>query len=134
MQFIMQSRKNIIKRILNKFFLLALSLVFLFPVLSIVINSFMSPTEVISVYGAENAGFQLFPSHFSLMSYYQVFLATPQYLIKFWKSLGMVFLILAGQMVTSCMGAAAFSHYKFKGNSLWFGLLIFLHFFPYKQL
>ena len=55
MQFIMQSRKNIIKRILNKFFLLALSLVFLFPVLSIVINSFMSPTEVISVYGAENA-------------------------------------------------------------------------------
>lgn len=65
MQFIMQSRKNIIKRILNKFFLLALSLVFLFPVLSIVINSFMSPTEVMSVYGAENtAGFQLFPSIF----------------------------------------------------------------------
>ena len=131
MQFIMQSRKNIIKRILNKFFLLALSLVFLFPVLSIVINSFMSPTEVMSVYGAENAaGFQLFPSHFSLMSYYQVFLGTPQYLIKFWKSLGMVFLILAGQMVTSCMGAAAFSHYKFKGSSLWFGLLIFFTFLP----
>ena len=131
MQFIMQSRKNIIKRILNKFFLLALSLVFLFPVLSIVINSFMSPTEVMSVYGAENAaGFQLFPSHFCLMSYYQVFLGTPQYLIKFWKSLGMVFLILAGQMVTSCMGAAAFSHYKFKGSSLWFGLLIFFTFLP----
>lgn len=131
MRFTIQYRKNIIRRSLTKAFLLALSLLFLFPVLSIVINSFMSPAEVMSVYGAEDAaGFRLFPSHFSLMSYYQVFLATPQYLIKFWKSLGIVFLILAGQMVTSCLGAAAFSHYKFKGSGFWFGLLVFFTFLP----
>lgn len=134
MGFTAQSRKNIAKRNWKKAFVIVLAFLFLFPFLVIFINSFMSPEEVLEVFGeGKKEGFQLLPSQISLMSYYQVYLATPRYLIKFCKSLAVVLLILGGQMVTSCMGAAAFSYYKFKGSNFFLGSLIFLHFFQSRR-
>ena len=42
------------------------------------------------------------------MNYYKVFLAKPDYLIKFWRSLAMCLMIAAGQTLFSCMSGTAF--------------------------
>ncbi|MCI9340791.1 MAG: carbohydrate ABC transporter permease [Dorea sp.] len=56
----------------------------------------------------------------SLISYYEVLLSRPDYLIKFWKSVGLSAAIASGQTIVSCMAGTAFAKYSFTGKRLWF--------------
>lgn len=131
MESITSFKEDTFKRYMVKGVLLLLALLFLFPILWLLFHSFMPPDEVMAVYGGgRSSGVRILPSRFSLIPYYEIFLATPKYLYKFWKSLGIVLAILAGQMILSCTAGAAFSHYKFRGHSFWFVLLILFTFLP----
>lgn len=117
------------------FFLL--SLLVLFPVVYMLCNSFMSPSEVSRYYnpafdksGSMNAVIHLVPDIFSVESYYQVFLRRPEYLMKFWSSLLLCGCILAGQAAVSCMGGFAFAKYRFRGRKILFFILILLMLMP----
>lgn len=117
------------------FFLL--SLLVLFPVVYMLCNSFMSPSEVSRYYnsafdksGNMNAVIHLIPDIFSMESYYQVFLRRPEYLMKFWLSLLLCGCIIAGQVVVSCMGGFAFAKYRFRGRKILFFILILLMLMP----
>lgn len=57
-----------------------IAFIFLFPIIYLI---------VFSVFHSDTG--------FSLMNYYKVFLAKPDYLIKFWRSLAMCLMIAAGQ-------------------------------------
>lgn len=72
----------------------------------------------------------LLPDVFSLESLYQVFLRRPDYLMKFWNSLLLCGMIVAGQSVVSCMGGFAFAKYSFRGKNVLFFLLIILMMMP----
>ena len=86
-----------------------ISLLFVLPVVLTVACSFLSPQEVQRVFGPllgedGTAVFGALPQGFSLMGYYEVFFATPDYLAKFWVSLLLAVGAILGQMVISCMG------------------------------
>lgn len=92
-----------IKRQKRVIFFLILAAVFFFPVIYMLICS---------VWKGVDAGL-------SFMSYYDVFLESPGYLVKFWRSLGMCLLISAGQTVLACMAGTAFAKYSFIGKKFW---------------
>ena len=62
-----------------------------------------------------------------LQSYYDVFLGSPQYLFRFWKSMGMCVLIAGGQLLASVLAGYGFAKYQFKGrDGLFFFLMILM--------
>ena len=116
-------------------FLAALSLLFVLPVVLTVACSFLSPQEVQRVFGpllgeGGAAALGALPQGFSLMGYYEVFFATPDYLAKFWVSLLLAVGAILGQMVISCMGGFAFAFYDFPGKRLLYGLLCLFMLIP----
>lgn len=108
----------------------------LFPMLYLFANSLMSPGEVRRYYGAvfgvgeTTAVLHLLPDVLSLESFEQVLLRQPDYLYKFWVSLGLCGAIVAGQLAVSCMGGFAFAKYRFGGKKVLFFLLIVLMMMP----
>lgn len=67
---------------------------------------------------------------FSLMAYYEVLLAEPEYLIKFWRSLFLSLGIAAGQTLISSMAAFGFSKYRFRGWKFMFVLMLLFMLLP----
>ena len=61
---------------------------------------------------------------FTLSYYYQVFLAQEQYLLRFWKSLGLCLCITAGQVVVSTLAGYGFAKCRFPGKNVLFFLLM----------
>ena len=116
-------------------FLTLISLLFVLPVVLTVACSFLSPQEVQRVFApllgeGSTAAVGALPQGFSLMGYYEVFFATPDYLAKFWVSLLLAVGAILGQMVISCMGGFAFAFFDFPGKRLLFGLLCFFMLVP----
>lgn len=63
----------------------------------------------------------------TLRYYYQVFLATPQYLIRFWKSIAMSLCIAAGQTAFAALAGFGFAKCRFRGkNGLFFVLTVLM--------
>lgn len=67
---------------------------------------------------------------FSLVYYYEVFLAQSQYLLRFWKSLGLVLCIVVGQLVVSILAGYGFAKCNFRGKNVIFFLLMILMIMP----
>lgn len=67
---------------------------------------------------------------FTLQAYYDVFLGSPKFLFRFWKSMGMSVCIAAGQLVVSVLAGYGFAKYKFKGRDTLFFLLMVLMTLP----
>lgn len=112
-----------------------LSLLFVLPVVLTVACSFLSPQEVQRVFGpllgeGGTAALGALPQGFSLMGYYEVFFATPDYLAKFWVSLLLAVGAIAGQVAISCLGGFAFAFYDFPGKRLLYSLLCLFMLIP----
>ena len=82
------------------------------PFLYVFVRSFLSPGGVTFQY------------------YYDVFLASPKYLFRFWKSIGMAVCIAAGQLFISVFAGFGFAKYKFLGRNFLFFLLMILMTLP----
>lgn len=67
---------------------------------------------------------------FTLAYYYQVFLAQEQYLLRFWKSLGLCLCITAGQVTVSTLAGYGFAKCRFPGKNVLFFLLMVLMIMP----
>ena len=66
----------------------------------------------------------------TLKYYYQTFLGSTQFLMRFWKSLFLCAVIAAGQMVVSTLAGFGFAKYRFPGKNLVFFLLMILMIMP----
>lgn len=99
-------------RYMTSIFVMALVFVCIAPFLLVVVQSFWNEGQ------------------FSLMAYYEVLLATPQYLYRFWKSIGLGICIVAGQVVVSIMAGYGFARYKFPGKSILYFCLMVLMILP----
>lgn len=102
----------------------------LFPVIFIAASSLMDESEVIRSYVAGEMDFHIIPRSFSMNGYLEVFLYTPSYLMKFWKSMLLSTVILAGQLVISCLGGYGFAKFNFKGKNVIFFFVIILMMMP----
>jgi multiple sugar transport system permease protein len=65
-----------------------------------------------------------------MAGYYEILLARPHYLIKFWQSLGLCAIIVAGQVMVSSLGGYAFAKFRFPGRNIIFFFLIALMMMP----
>lgn len=102
----------------------------LFPVIFIAASSLMDESEVIRSYVSGEMDFHIIPRSFSLNGYLEVFLYTPAYLMKFWKSMLLSTVILAGQLVISCLGGYGFAKFSFMGKNVIFFFVIILMMMP----
>ena len=66
----------------------------------------------------------------SFLSYYEVLLGRPEYLVRFFRSLGMCLLIAAGQTLISCLAGTAFAKYRFIGDRFWFAVFVLFMILP----
>lgn len=130
----MKRKRNLTIYIKTLCFLL-ISLVILFPVLYSFTNSFMGQEEITEAYSGilsvgADVGFHMFPEHFTLEAYGNVMLDTPEYWMKFWKSLGMAGIIAIGQLLIGGMCGMAFAKYHFPGWKLFFFLIVIFLLLP----
>ncbi|MDE7311889.1 MAG: carbohydrate ABC transporter permease [Eubacterium sp.] len=117
----------------------AMTVLFLLPVVYTAANAFMDANELSYYYGSlwgygqkQYMAFHLFPDRWSLQSLYEVLLATPEYLLKFWNSLGMTVLIVAGQTVVSVLAGYGFSRFRFPGRGPLFAAVVMIMMMPYQ--
>ena len=66
----------------------------------------------------------------NLEGFWLTFLRTPEYLYKFWNSLGICAMISLGQLTISCMGGMALAKYPLSFKRFWIGILIIMLLLP----
>ncbi len=116
--------------------LVLLALIAVFPALFTLTNSFMGAHELKESYGSALANpnvrmeFHLIPKMASMQGYIDTFLLTPNYLVKFWNSLGLTGAIVAGQVVVSCLSGYGFAKFHFPLRNVLFWLIIILMLMP----
>jgi multiple sugar transport system permease protein len=117
-----------------------LAVVFLFPLVLTVSNSFMEESEIHENYGklsqsvlSENreeggnsfVNLKLIPDVASIRQYYTVLVKKLKYLFMFWNSVRVVLPIIAGQLAVASMAAYAFAKMDFPGrNKLFFAYIV----------
>ena len=111
-----------------------------FPILYTVTSSFMGAGEISKYFGAlaaESADINplhLIPEQATFSGYTTLLLERPHYLMKFWVSLGLCGLIVAGQIVVAVLGGYAFAKFRFLGRDGIFFFLIALMMMPYQVM
>lgn len=122
----------------SRYFVLSLfAVMMLLPVVYTVCNSFMSSYEINRYYeniGVENGftAFHLLPDVISFDSYYKVFVATPDYLLKFWVSLLLTSVIVLGQVVVSVLAGYSLAKFRFPFRDTFSFIIIILMMMPYQ--
>lgn len=141
-----------IGRKLVKFFLTAYAiftaLLFLFPTVVTIANSFMTQKEINANYGAMISNFdknetkktfisdklnlKLIPDKVSLEQYKTVLFKSSDYLMKFWNSVILVVPIVLFQIIVASLAAYSFARYRGKLKELLFFLYVILMLMPYQ--
>lgn len=67
---------------------------------------------------------------FTLMGYYEMFLRSPRYMVRFWRSLAICLGITAGNLIISTMAGYSLAVYSFRGRALVLFLLAVLMLLP----
>lgn len=102
----------------------------LFPTAYTALNSLMNEVEILRYYAAPQMTLHLIPDQFSLESYYQILLRRPDYLIKFWYSMGMTLSIVLCQVFLAFTAGYAFAKFRFPGRNALFFLVIIMMMMP----
>lgn len=76
--------------------------------------------------------FHLLPDKWSLEAFRKILLETPDYLMKFWNSVGITGAIVIGQILVSVLAGYGFSKFQFPGKNILFVLVIILMMMPYQ--
>ena len=115
---------------------LAITVIYMAPLIITFTNSFMSSTEVernYNVSGMEEGSYvdmNLIPEKVTLSQYAELLFDSPVYLNMFWNSVKITVPIVVGQMIVSTLAAYAFTVLKFKGKELLFFLYIIVMLLP----
>ena len=136
---------NRFKRILITAILSLMVIIFLFPLVLTVTNSFMSETEIASNYhmvdskntytydsASKYALMKLIPDVVVLEQYFNVLIKKSQFLFMFWNSVIIVLPIVVGQTIVSSLAAYAFAKFKFKGRNQLFFIYLTVMLMPFQ--
>ena len=126
-------------------FLLIVSLIFLFPIVLTITNSFMSQTEIAASYGkifssltgkrvfvAEVVHLKLIPDMVSFSQYSTALIKSPDYLLKFWNSVLLVVPITLFQIAVALCASYALARFDSKFRSFVFFAYVILMLMPYQ--
>jgi len=129
--------------------LVTFAVLFLFPTVFTIADSFMSTTEITANYGkifsglgaagnggrvfiGEKVNLQLIPSKVSFSQYSTVLLKSPEYLLKFWNSVIYVLPIVIFQLIVAAGASYSFARVPTKFRSAVFFAYIILMLMPYQ--
>jgi len=127
-------------RIKKLFIILVLSaaaITVLLPILFTFSASLMGNSEISQNFGSissENGitPFHIIPDRITFDGYSEMLLQNPNYLIRFWISLGIGVSITAGQLLISIIGGYAFAKFRFPFRDTIFYCIIVLMMLPYQ--
>ncbi len=127
-----------LKKILEIIIIAVIGFIIVYPVFLVLAGSLKSNQELSNCLGgilSDDTGevqwrlTYVYPtlSHFKILLF-----ETPQFLKVFWNSLGMVSLILIGQVLVSVPAAYGFAKWEFKGKKLLFFIYVILMLIPFQ--
>ncbi len=147
MKIIFHSIKKHIFNIILTAFSVFCAVLFLFPTVLTITNSFMAKEEINANYGAmidyisndgssifisDKLNLKLIPDIVSAEQYFSVLLKESDYLMKFWNSVAIVVPIVIFQLAVSLMASYSFAMFKGKIKEVIFFLYIILMLMPYQ--
>lgn len=113
--------------------LIIASIIVLTPIIFMIANSFMSSSEIARTYdfsGDTNVVLKFVPDLVTFKQYYNVLFKTPEFLIKFWNSCGIVFPIVIGQVIIAVPAAFAIAKFQFPGKKVLVFVIIIMMLLP----
>ncbi len=134
---------------LRKWFLTFVSamfaLAFLMPTILTITNSFMTQSEINANYGSvfsaaetgqsyisESVNLKFIPDKVSLSQYMKTFIASPEYLLKFWNSVILVVPIVLLQVSVAAIASYGFSRWRGRVRDSIFFFYVILMLMPYQ--
>lgn len=127
-------------------FILLVAVLFLFPTILTIANSFMTSNEISANYGAmfsnmtenkktfisNNVNLKFIPDKVTFDQYKAVLIQNSDYLLKFWNSVMLTVPITFFQMLVAILTSYGFSRYPNKFKSIIFFAYIILMIMPYQ--
>lgn len=86
---------------------------------------------VVHAFALEQNG-SFLPARFGFSAFYEVFLRRPDYLVKFWNSLLLSVVIVAGQAAVSCLAGYGFARFQFPFKETIYFTVIVMMLMPYQ--
>ncbi|AGK96026.1 carbohydrate ABC transporter permease [Clostridium pasteurianum] len=123
-------KENIFLKVIKYLILIICAVCALLPVVYMISSSFMGMAQVNQ--SLSDYSFHIVPDSFTLIQYYEVFIRSPEFLLKFWNSIILTLPTVIGQIVISVLGAYAFAKIKFPFNKPIFFMFILLMLMPYQ--
>lgn len=104
--------KDTVMKILKYILLIAVTVLFLFPVIYMACLSFMTGSQVSEMLNFSDGKYKelnMIPNMATLEQFYQTLFRKPEYLLKFWNSVVCTFPTVIGQVAVSSLAAFAFA-------------------------
>ena len=141
-----QKRLKTLRIALVTVWLALFAVLFLYPTVFTIANSFTSENEISANYGiifetgetgakkymSERVNLKLIPDMVTFKQYATVLFKSPEYLLKFWNAVILVLPIVIFQVLVACLASYGFARYRGKGRELLFFGYIVLMFMPYQ--
>jgi len=131
--------------IAKKIFLIALALIYIFPLLIIFTNSFMAPGEIVRNYGAQYdlfdyalsnqtsyVRYRLIPEMISFSQFHTLLFKTPMYLSFFMNSVRLTLPIVLMHVIIGSAAAYEFTVWKWKFKEIIFCAYIIVMVLPFQ--
>lgn len=149
-------KKKTAGRIIGTIICIAIALIFLYPTIVTLADSFMSQTEIMAHYGNvfkddnnsewwnyssdkkdttyknDKVQITLRPARVTFSQYFTVLFKSPEYLFKFWNSVKLVVPILVFQILVALGASYSFARFRGRVKELAFFLYIILMLMPYQ--
>lgn len=139
-------KKGFVLRTISFLFAVSFAVIFLFPTVLTIANSFMSQAEISANYGmvfstsdsgartfvAEKVNLKLIPDMVTFNQYATVLFKSPEYLLKFWNSVILVVPITVFQILIACLASYGFARTSGKLKGIVFFGYIILMLMPYQ--
>lgn len=143
-------------RIIGTIICIAIALIFLYPTIVTLADSFMSQTEIMAHYGNvfkddnnsewynysldkkdttyknDKVQITLRPARVTFSQYFTVLFKSPEYLFKFWNSVKLVVPILVFQILVALGASYSFARFRGRVKELAFFMYIILMLMPYQ--
>lgn len=120
------------------------AVLFLFPTVFTIANSFMSQAEITANYGvvfgpasagaymAERVNLKLLPDMVTFHQFNTVLIQSPEYLFRLWRSLALVVPIVVVQLMVASLAAYSFTRFRSKRKEVLFFAYIILMLMPFQ--
>lgn len=149
-------KKKTAGRIIGTIICIAIALIFLYPTIVTLADSFMSQTEIMAHYGNvfkddnnsewwnysldkkdttyknDKVQITLRPARVTFSQYFTVLFKSPEYLFKFWNSVKLVVPILVFQILVALGASYSFARFRGRVKELAFFMYIILMLMPYQ--